>query len=90
MFYVYILRSLKNNKLYTGFTSNLKQRVGQHFSKGVHTTSRMGEIELLYYEAFKDRADATEGEGYLKTTKGKRTLRLMLKNSLAPLSSSLV
>ncbi len=32
MFYVYILRSLKDGKLYTGFTSDLRRRVKEHFS----------------------------------------------------------
>ena len=70
-------------KILTGFTGNLRQRIKQHNSDSVYTTSRMGGIELIYYEAFKDKEDATERERYLKTTKGKRTLRLMLKNGLA-------
>jgi putative endonuclease len=85
MYYVYLLRSQKNGKIYTGYTTDLKRRVKDHFSKHVHTTYRMGEVKLIYYEAFTDKSDATEREGYLKTTKGKRTVKLMLKNTLAPI-----
>ena len=87
MYYVYILQSQTNYKLYTGFSKNLRVRLKQHQWGGVHTTRRMGELELVYYEAFKAEADARQREKYLKTTKGKRTLKLMLKNSLAPSSS---
>lgn len=83
MYYVYILRSKFNNKIYTGYTNNLKRRIKEHFNHYVHTTLRMKNLELVFYEAFKDKKDATEREKYLKTTKGKRTVKLMLKFSLA-------
>lgn len=81
MFYVYILRSKTNSKIYTGFSNNLKQRISQHFAGDVHTRHRMGKLELVFYEAFVNEKDAREREGYLKTTKGKGTLKLMLKNT---------
>ena len=79
MYYVYLLRSKETGKIYTGFSSNLKQRIRQHLSKSVHTTQRMGEIELIFYEAFVSEQDARRRELYLKTTKGKRAVKLMLK-----------
>ena len=82
MYYVYILRSLRNGNLYAGFSEDLKARIKKHFGKGVHTTKRMGEIELVFYEAFKNEKDARRREKYFKTTKGKRTLKLMLKENL--------
>ncbi len=69
--------------MYTGFSRNLRNRLKKHQTKGVHTTKRMGEIELIFYEAFKSKFDAQRREKYFKTTKGKRTLKLMLKDSLA-------
>lgn len=85
MYYVYLLQSERDDKIYTGYTEDLKRRVKQHFNGDVHTTHRMGEIRLVYYEAFINKKDARERENYLKTTKGKRTVRLMLKNTLAPI-----
>lgn len=79
MFYVYILENQINGKIYTGFTSNLKQRLQQHLQGHVHTTSRMDKLKLIFYEAFIDKRDAVERENYLKTTQGKRTMKLMLK-----------
>ncbi|PIX74527.1 excinuclease ABC subunit C [Candidatus Roizmanbacteria bacterium CG_4_10_14_3_um_filter_33_21] len=85
MFYVYLLRSNKDNRIYTGFTSNLRRRISEHFNKENYTTLRMEDVELIYYEAFTNKCDALEREDYLKTTKGKRTIKLMLKNTLAPI-----
>ena len=84
MYYVYILKSKRNGKIYTGFSENLKRRVKEHLAKQVHTTRRFGELELIYYEAFVNETDAREREVYLKTTQGKRTLKLMLKYTFAP------
>ena len=83
MYYVYALRSLESGKLYIGFTRDLKKRYAQHRAKLSFATKSWGELKLVFYEAFLSRNDATRREKYLKTTKGKRTLRLMLKYSLS-------
>ncbi|OGY32727.1 MAG: hypothetical protein A3A57_00660 [Candidatus Woykebacteria bacterium RIFCSPLOWO2_01_FULL_41_12] len=85
MYYVYVLRSRKNGKLYTGFSRNLKTRLDAHLGKRVYSTRRMENLELVFYEAFKVGKDAQRREKYLKTTKGKRALKLMLKDSLGAL-----
>ena len=85
MFYTYVFRSKTTGKLYAGFSADLKSRVKKHLAKGVYTTKRMGEVELIFYEAFKSKRDAQRREKYLKTTKGKRMLKLMLKESLGPI-----
>ena len=85
MYYVYILRSIRSGKLYTGFSKNLRNRLAKHKAKGVQTTKRFGKIELVFYEAYKCEGDVRRREKYLKTTKGKRALRLMLKDCLDPI-----
>ena len=84
MFYVYLLMSRVNGRIYTGYTADLKRRIHEHMRGEVHTTKRMHEPNLVYYEAFTNKEYAQERERYLKTTKGKRTVRLMLKNTFAP------
>jgi putative endonuclease len=78
MFYVYVLYSKTTDKSYVGFSGNLKKRLHDHLSKRVHTTKRMGNIELIFYEAYLVKTDVQRREKYFKTTKGKRTLKLML------------
>ena len=48
MYYVYILKSKQNGRLYTGFIKDLRARLAKHMSDGVYTTKRMGDVELIY------------------------------------------
>jgi putative endonuclease len=82
MFYVYVLISLKDNKFYIGFTNNLQRRLKEHNSgKNISTKSRLP-LSLIYYESHLSKGDAERREKYFKTTKGKSTLRQMLRESL--------
>ena len=66
MFYVYILRSKKDGRLYIGFTNDLKRRVGEHNSGENRSTKSGVPFELIYYEAYKSREDAEKREKMLK------------------------
>ena len=83
MFYIYVLQSREKGSLYVGYTANLKRRMKEHLNGKCYTTSHMGEIELIHYEAYKAQSDAIRREDYLKTTQGKRMLKLMLKDTLS-------
>jgi putative endonuclease len=80
MFYVYVLYSLKDKKLYIGFTQNLKKRFSEHQSKKVFSTKGRGPLKLIFFEGYVSQIDALRREKYFKTNKGKRTLKLMLKD----------
>ncbi|MEK7186515.1 MAG: GIY-YIG nuclease family protein [Patescibacteria group bacterium] len=82
MYYFYILRSLKNEKLYLGSTSDLKSRVRSHNAGENRATKPNTPYELIYYSAFKNKDDAIECEKYLKTTAGWKRIHRMLENSL--------
>jgi len=69
MFYVYILR-LSNNSLYTGYTSNLKQRIKQHNWGEVESTKNFKPVKLHYYSAFESQKLAINFEKYLKSSSG--------------------
>ncbi len=79
---VYILHSVADDLLYAGFSTNLKLRLTDHFNGNVPATATRRPLHLLHVEYYLSRSDAVRREKYLKTTKGKRTLRLMLKDSL--------
>ena len=83
MYYVYVLKSIDKGKLYVGYTKDLKRRYKEHNSGQVFSTKSMGILRLIFYEAFTKRGDALRREKYLKSTKGKRALKLMLKYSLS-------
>jgi len=83
MFYTYVLQSEKNNGLYVGYTSNLKERLVEHNLGLNFSTKRYKPWKLIYYEACVDIADAKRREMYLKTTQGNRLLKLRIKEYLA-------
>jgi putative endonuclease len=80
MHYVYILKSMKDQKLYTGYTKNLKNRINLHNHGKVSSTTKRLPIELIYYEACLNQQDATHREKYLKSAWGKRYINNKLKN----------
>jgi putative endonuclease len=83
MHYVYILLSQKDHKFYIGLTNNLERRMSQHSNGEVVSTKVRRPLDLIFYEAYLNEKDAVRREDYFKTTKGKRTLKLMLKEFLS-------
>jgi len=79
MYFVYILQSLKDQKLYIGYTRDLEKRLSQHNNGEVASTKPRTPLKLIFYEAYLNQKDALRREDYFKTTKGKRSLRIMLR-----------
>lgn len=80
MYYVYILH-LKNNDLYKGSTSNLKERLSDHLTNKVASTKNK-EPRLIHYESYVLKSDAQRRERFLKTTEGRRLLKQQIKDLL--------
>ncbi|GIW65241.1 MAG: excinuclease ABC subunit C [Candidatus Parcubacteria bacterium] len=81
MYYVYVIKS-ENGKCYIGRTNDLKRRFKEHLMGKNHTTHRMKNIKLIFYECFISKEDSIRRERYFKTTKGKKSLKLILRDSL--------
>lgn len=79
---VYILYSLKDSNFYIGYTTNLHERLTSHIHGNSPATESRRPFILLFCEYFLSKHDATRREKYFKTTSGKKTLRLMLRESL--------
>jgi putative endonuclease len=82
MFYIYCLESIKNGELYFGFTKNLKNRLKEHNQKLNFSTKRYAPWKLIYYEASINENDARRREKYLKTSQGRRMMKIRLKEYL--------
>ena len=81
MYYVYILKSLKNNKSYVGKTSrNVKIRLREHNNKSNKWTRENGPFKLIYYEKFYCLKDASYRERFLKSGQGRKLLKLILNH----------
>ncbi|KKP92600.1 MAG: hypothetical protein UR98_C0022G0008 [Parcubacteria group bacterium GW2011_GWA1_36_12] len=82
-YYVYVLLSLKDNKFYIGSTNNLKRRLKEHLAgKNISTAKRLP-LKLIYFEGHLSKTDAERREKYFKTTKGKVTLRTIIRDFLS-------
>jgi putative endonuclease len=66
MFYVYVLKSEKDNKLYFGSTNDLRRRLSDHNSGKVPSTKPRRPFVLKYYEAYSSESDARRREASLK------------------------
>ena len=59
-YYVYVLKSEKDNGFYVGYTKELKVRIKEHKAGKVHSAKNRLPMELVYYEACLDTKDATK------------------------------
>lgn len=84
-YYVYILYSVKDNKLYIGFTNNLKKRLTEHASGKVDATKNRVPLKLIHYEYFVNRADAEARERFLKSGYGRKQFKEILKHTMSSL-----
>lgn len=78
MFYVYVLRSLKNGYHYIGQTSNLERRLEEHNGGLTKAIRFQLPFILEYQEEYPTRLEAIRRERFLKTGQG----RAWLKNKI--------
>ena len=83
MYYVYILKSLKNSSLYIGCTKNLEMRLLMHNQGKSYHTRKCSPWRLTYFEGYLSKEDAYGREKSLKLhAQGLRRLKERLRNSL--------
>jgi len=83
MFYVYALKSKRDNSLYIGYTADLRMRLKSHFLGRVFSTRKKRPLKLVYYEAYKEEKDARRREYELKhNSSQKENLKRRLRFSL--------
>jgi len=83
MYYVYIIKSKKNGRLYTGYSTDLKQRIAEHNQGKSSYTSKLVPWNLVYYEAYLSKDDAQKRERSLKLrSNASLQLRKRIKQSI--------
>jgi len=83
MFYVYVLKSQKDEELYIGSTNDLKRRIKEHQNGKSFSTKLRRPFELIYYEAYKNEHDARIREHSLKFRgNARRFLKERMRESL--------
>ena len=81
MYYVYVLISDKDKKLYVGYTENIKNRLLKHKRGFVRATKNRQPVKLIYCEIYLNIQDAKRREKFLKGGKGRNELKVQLQNT---------
>jgi putative endonuclease len=77
-YFTYVLKSTIDNKLYVGWTNNLKNRIAKHNQGKVIATKTRKPLKLIYFEACLNRTAAINREKSLKTGFGRSYLKKRL------------
>jgi putative endonuclease len=88
MYFVYVLHSLKDSKLYIGYSKNIEKRIAQHMMGKVVATKHRLPLQLIYYEAYLEKQDAKGREKFLKGGSGHKYLKKQLKHYFSRCSKS--
>ena len=72
---VYVLRSLKNGRLYTGSTNDIERRLAEHSRGKTRYTRYAGPFELVYTEDQPDGPAARRRERFLKSGQGREEVK---------------
>ncbi len=84
MYYIYLIRSKRDNSVYIGYTNDLIRRLEEHNTGKSKSTKNKAPFDLIYYEAYRAKADTRYREDNLKRFAQAYTqLKKRIKNSLA-------
>ena len=78
MWWVYVLRSRANGRLYTGSTNDLERRIAEHHRGKTRYTRHAGPFALVHTEECATRIDARRRESFLKSGQGREELATLL------------
>ncbi len=78
MYHLYILKC-RDGSFYTGITTDLKRRVGEHNTSklGARYTASRRPVEMVYSKKFKNRSTASREEARIKKLKRVEKLELI-------------
>lgn len=80
MYYLYILKSVKNNRYYIGSTNNIERRLLEHNSGKTKSLKYLRPLKLVFKKEFMIDADAKAIERKLKKFKNKNILESIIKD----------
>ena len=78
MFFVYVIQSCKDGRLYKGITRDIKLRISEHNLGRCKSTKAYGPWRLVYFEKVENRVEARKRELYLKSGSGREFLHQLL------------
>jgi putative endonuclease len=85
-YFVYILYSQKDHKLYVGCTSNLENRIKEHNSGKVTATKKRIPLVTIHSEKFENKTEAFNRERFLKSLWSGKFKKKILKEYVNKIS----
>ena len=82
--YVYILKSLKDNRYYIGETADVKARLDFHNSGMQRSTKNRVPFVLVHVEELIDRKGALQRERQIKAWKGGNAFKKLIDSASGP------
>ena len=77
MFYVYVLKSLKQGRLYIGMSSDPQKRLAEHNAGLQSSTKGYRPYQLLLTEEYPDRKQARQREKSLKSGCRRESIKIL-------------
>ena len=81
MWWLYVLKSLMDGRLYTGIAFDRDHRLREHNAGRVRSTRSRRPFILVYSESFQTRAEAMARERYFKTPEGGALKQRLVRTS---------
>ncbi len=78
MYYVYIIKSIRNGRHYIGFTQDLEDRLKQHNAGRVRSTKAFVPYKIIYKETFLTYTEARKRELSLKKRKSSKYFKELI------------
>ena len=72
MYFVYVIKSLRNSQYYKGQTNDLVRRLKEH------EIDRWGPFDLVFVQICENRSESVNLEKYLKTGQGRKFIDLII------------
>ena len=82
MYFVYILKSLKDSSYYIGHSENLKKILEKHNKGRVRSTKSKRPWQLIYKEFFETRQEVYRRELQIKNYKGGEAFKKLIRGSV--------
>jgi len=79
------LTSLKDNKLYIGYTNNLEARLVEHNNGETNSLKGRRPLKLIFYEALPTKEEAMVREKFYKSGRGREVIKIILFKTLKTL-----
>jgi len=82
MYFIYAIMSLKDHRVYVGYTEDIDRRIKEHNAGYTRSTRGNRPWVLAYIEEVKNLKEALRMEKYYKSGSGKEKLKKKIKMAL--------